>query len=139
MHETVLEDTVLDEWMRTQYKEEEESQACTSRNTFEGASQNSLQQPNQLHNLNGLLGNSPISPLIQTTLSQQQAVAAAAVAAAAQQFLQPQSSTMNSIQRNQQLNAAHLLSAASKCQLNTMSSGYDSRGEFIFCGCENKS
>lgn len=126
--------------MRTQYKEEEESQPCTSRNTFEGTSQNSLQQPSQIpHNLNGLLGNSPISPLIQTTLSQQQAVAAAAVAAAAQQFLQPQSSTINTIQRNQQLNAAHLLSAASKCQLNTMTTGYDSRGEFIFYNRKNKS
>ena len=126
--------------MRTQYKEEEESQPCTSRNTFEGASQNSLQQPSQIpHNLNGLLGNPPISPLIQTTLSQQQAVAAAAVAAAAQQFLQPQSSTINTIQRNQQLNAAHLLSAASKCQLNTMTTGYDSRGEFIFYDRKNKS
>lgn len=118
--------------MRQQYKDkDDDTRPCTSNNNnaFEGTSQSTLQQPGQglQNNLNGLLNHQPISPLIQTTLSQQHV---AAVAAAAQQFLQhPQNPSINAIQRNQQINAAHLLSAASKCQINGIhSNNFDSRG-----------
>uniref|UniRef100_A0AC34PUW9 ETS domain-containing protein n=1 Tax=Panagrolaimus sp. JU765 TaxID=591449 RepID=A0AC34PUW9_9BILA len=132
----VSEDTILDDWMRTQYKDnEEESKPSTSRSNFDGTAQ-TLQQGQMQNNLNGLLSSN--QSLIQTTLSQQHAVAAAAVAAAAQQFLQPSNSSMNSMQRNSQINAAHLLSAATKCPIGSVPSNYDSRVDQSFHGVSMK-
>lgn len=124
----ILEDTVLDDWMRTQYKDNEEDlKRSTSKNNFDGAAQ-MLHQGQMQNNLNGLLGSNQSN---QTTLSQQHqhAVAAVAAAAAAQQFLQPSNSTMNAMQRNSQLNTAHLLSTADKSSIGNMPNNYDSRGK----------
>uniref|UniRef100_A0A7E4VFH3 ETS domain-containing protein n=1 Tax=Panagrellus redivivus TaxID=6233 RepID=A0A7E4VFH3_PANRE len=119
----VPDDLPVHDWIRSYKKMEEDPRLANNRGqTLEvggGAKRPSSSHQMPQH-LNGLLGvHSPISPLMQTTLTQHHAAAAAAVAAAAanQQFLSPQGLTQNNIQRhNQQLSAAQLVAACSKNQ-----------------------
>jgi ETS factor family protein len=153
----VGEDNVIDDWMRSSYSNketEEDSRPSTSRGLLfdikPPSSQSSSssshqsqqhshihqqQQQHQQNHFNGFLGvNSPISPLIQNTLSQQHAAAAAAVAAASQQFLKPPSSSLNNLHRSPpQLSAAQIVAAAQNSLTNGNGS-YDSRGDQAFHG-----
>jgi ETS factor family protein len=156
----VGEDNVIDDWMRS-CKEEEDSRPSTSRglsfdikppssqSSSSSHSQSHLhpqhqqhqqQQQQHQHHFNGFLGvHSPISPLIQNSLSQQHAAAAAAAVAAAtsQQFLKPPTNSLNNLHRGPpQLSAAQIVAAAQ----NSLSNGgggntsYDPRGDQSFHG-----
>uniref|UniRef100_A0AC35FSI6 Uncharacterized protein n=1 Tax=Panagrolaimus sp. PS1159 TaxID=55785 RepID=A0AC35FSI6_9BILA len=129
----VGEDNVIDDWMRS-CKEEEDSRPSTSRglsfdikppssqSSSSSHSQSHLhpqhqqhqqqQQQQHQHHFNGFLGvHSPISPLIQNSLSQQHAAAAAAAVAAAtsQQFLKPPTNSLNNLHRDQSFHGVNSL------------------------------
>ena len=122
--------------MRSYKEAEEDSRPSTSRGLpFEikqpssHSSSSSQSQTHPANHFNGFLGvNSPISPLIQNSLSQQHAAAAAAVAAASQQFLKPPSTSLNNLHRTPpQLSAAQIVAAAQN-SLSNGNSSYDHRG-----------